>query len=479
MPLPTSHHLIDGALVGEPDRPSRSPADGTELGTYADGGAAEADAAIAAARRTFDDSDWPLDRRRRHRALSRIADGIEARTDDLALALARENGKVLGEAHFELSLAVPKLRYYAALALADHGRAAEVSPGVHIRSVAEAAGVAGVIVPWNSPVVLAVRSFAPALATGCTVAMKMPAQTAMVNGLLHEILAATPDLPDGVINSVTESGSELAQRLVSSPDVEVVSYTGSSAVGRTIMANAAPHLKRLSLELGGKSPMIVFDDADLDAVVPTLTAAITTFAGQFCMAGSRILVQASIRDRLRARLIESLGAVRPGPGDAPDSAMGPMIDAANARRVERILSDAEQDPAVDVIVRGGQLGGPESAFVAPALLAPHHAAHPVVQEEIFGPVATFESFDTEDDAVDLAHATRYGLAASIWSRDVDRPTRVARRVRAGTVWINGWAVVADQFEEGGFDQSGLGRLNGTAALAEFQEVKTYVQSVDS
>ncbi|MDF0529242.1 aldehyde dehydrogenase family protein [Tsukamurella sp. 8F] len=477
MALPTSRNLIDGTLVGDPDQESISPGDGAVLGLFAAGGEPEAAAAIEAAARAFDSTEWSRDRHLRHRVLNAVADRIEARTDELALALARENGKILREAHFELSLTVPKLRYYAALALTDAGRAIEVSPGLHMRSVAEPAGVAGVIVPWNSPIVLAVRSFAPALAAGCTVAMKMPAQTGIVNGILHEILADTPGLPAGVINSVTESGSALAQALVSSPDVEVVSYTGSTAVGRTIMANAARHLKRLSLELGGKSPMIVFDDADLEAVVPTLTAAVTTFAGQFCMTGSRVLAHSAIAGELRERLVASLGTVHPAPGDALDSPMGPMIDAATARRVEKVLADAEADTTVEVLLRGGQVGGPDSAFVAPALLAPKESSHPVVQGEIFGPVATFEVFETEDEAVELANATDYGLAASVWSRDIDRPTRVARRIKAGTVWTNTWAVVADEFEEGGFKQSGVGRLNGVGALAEFQEVKTYVHNV--
>ena len=472
---PTAQQFVNGALVAS-DRigESRSPADGSVLGSYADGDAAQGAAAIAAARTTFDESDWSHDRQLRHRALNEIADGIERRTDDLVTMLARENGKVLREGGFELSLTPSKLRYYAALALTDTGRAAEVKPGLHMSSVAEAIGVAGVIVPWNSPVVLSVRSFAPALAAGCTAVVKLPGQTGLVNGILHEIFAEVSSLPAGVLNSLTEAGDEVSRLLVESPDVDALSYTGSTRVGRLIMAEAAKQLKRISLELGGKSPMIVFDGADLDVVVPTLTAAITTFSGQFCMTGSRVLVQRSIADELRDRLSKSVAAVRVGPGDDPTSEMGPMIDVANAQRVDAIVRDAES--YATVLVRGG---APDraSAYYHPSLVEVSDPMSPIVQQEVFGPVATFEIFDTEADAVRLANITEYGLSASVWSRDIDQPRRVATRLRAGTVWANAWAIVVDQFEEGGFKQSGIGRLNGLRALEEFQEYKTYAQVV--
>jgi acyl-CoA reductase-like NAD-dependent aldehyde dehydrogenase len=475
MTTTTARQFINGELVGSNRQSSStSPADGSTLGSYADADEAQGKQAIAAARKAFAETDWSRDRRLRHQVLNGIADAIDRRTGDLINLLARENGKLAREAGFELSLTVPKLRYYGALALSESGRAAEVSPGLHMSSVPEPIGVAGVIVPWNSPVVLSVRSFAPALAAGCTAVVKLPGQTGLVNGLLHEILAEVEGLPAGVLNSLTESGNEVAKLLVSSKDVDVLSYTGSTRVGRQIMADASATLKRLSLELGGKTPMIVFDDADLDVVVPTLTAAVTTFSGQFCMTGSRVIAQAGIAGELRDRLSKSLGAVNVGPGDDPASDMGPMIDAANARRVDEFVN-AAADYAT-VLVRGG-VTEPNTAYYHPSLLEVDDPTTPIVQEEVFGPVATFEVFESEADAVRLANATEYGLAASIWSRDIDRPRRVGRQLRAGTVWTNTWALVADQFEEGGFGQSGLGRLNGLRGLEEFQEYKTYAQIV--
>jgi acyl-CoA reductase-like NAD-dependent aldehyde dehydrogenase len=470
-----AHQFLDGALVDSPRTgTSTGPADGTELGHYADADRQQGVQAVAAARHAFATTDWAYDRQLRHRVLNAIADRVEQRTDDLAAMLARENGKILGEAHFELSLTPSKLRYYAALALVESGRAAEVNRGLHMSSVPEPIGVAGIIVPWNSPVVLSVRSFAPALAAGCTAVVKMPGQTGLVNGIMHEILADAPGLPAGVLNSLTESGDDVARLLVSSPDVNAISYTGSTRIGRMIMSEAGKTLKRVSLELGGKTPMVVFDDADLDAVVPVLTKAVTVFSGQFCMTGSRILAQRGIADELRERLRKSLSAVRVGPGDDPASEMGPMIDAANAERVDQAVAAAAE--YATILVRGG-ITAPGTAFYQPSLVEVTSTATPIVQEEVFGPVATFEVFDSEDDAVRLANATDYGLAASVWSRDIDRPRRVARRLAAGTVWTNAWAVVVDQFEEGGFKQSGVGRLNGLRGLEEFQEYKTYAQIV--
>lgn len=466
-------NFVDGELiVGSEGSVSRSPADGSVLGTYTEADAAQIQAALSGARRTFDETDWASDRQLRHKVLSQLADRIEGRSPELTKMLSRENGKLVGEARGEVGGAPATLRYCAALALTSTGRAAEVRAGVHVTSMPEPVGVAGVIVPWNSPVILSVRSFAPALSAGCTAVVKMPSQTGLVNGILHEIYAETPGLPPGVLSSLTESGDLLARELVASPLVGALSYTGSTRVGREIMAAAAPSLKRVLLELGGKTPMIVFDDADLDAAVPVLTKGVTVFSGQFCMTGSRVLAQRGVSGKLRERLTAALEAVVVGPGDDPASDMGPLIDEASARRVDGFVRRAI-DAGAKPLVRGGVVAD-GSALYRPSLLEVDRVESELVQEEVFGPVATFEVFGSEDEAVALANGTRYGLSAAIWSRDVDRPLRVARRLLAGTVWTNSWVVMADQFEEGGFKQSGLGRLRGPRALEEFQEYKTYV-----
>ena len=333
-------------------------------------------------------------------------------------------------------------------------------------------GVAGIIAPWNSPVALVIRSLAPALASGCTAAVMLPRQTAQVNTLIAEIISQTPDLPRGVVNVFT-GGQEAGDALVTSPDVPVISFTGSSQTGRTISANAAPHIKRLGLELGGKTPILVFDDADVEAAAPKIVQALTVFSGQFCMTGSRLLAQAGVADRLRIAVAAGLEAVRVGPASDPEAEMGPLIDRPNVERVDKMVKAAIAEGA-EPVVRGGPLtDGPlaRGAFYRPTLLEVSRSEMDIVQQEVFGPVLTLQRFETEAQAIELANATQYGLSASIWSRDVDRPLRVAREIEAGSIWINDWAVLHDQFEEGGFKQSGQGRMRGLAVLDDFLEYK--------
>jgi len=472
--LPHALNWIDGEWCDSPIRaPSIDPATGVTIGSFADATLADAQSAVAAARRTFRDSPWRDDRQLRARALNAIADSFEARAEELARLLAAENGKILPEARFEVATVPSKLRYCAALVLAQHGRALAVRPGAYSMALHEPAGVAGLIVPWNSPVVLLMRSLGPALAAGTTLVAKMPGQTAQVNALIARILSEVAELPKGAVNIFSESGIAGSAFLVESPDVPVISFTGSTRTGRTIAAAGASQLKRFGLELGGKTPMIVFDDADLDAALPVLEKAITVFAGQFCMAGSRILAERGIADRLRQALSERLARVRVGPASDPASEMGPLIDRQSVARIDAMVEKALAEGA-RAIVRGGPAQEPAlaaGAFYRPALLEVADPELAIVQEEVFGPVATFQVFEGEAAAIDLANNSDFGLAASIWSRDPDRPLRLARDLQVGTVWINDWAAIHDEFEEGGFKQSGVGRLNGLASLHDFQEVK--------
>jgi betaine-aldehyde dehydrogenase len=474
-----AEHWIDGEWIGSNSiSESINPATGAVLGRWADGGEVEARAAVAAARRAFDVSLWSRDRELRNRALSEMADRFDAHAAKLGPLVTKENGKKMAEGMSEASFPGVTLRHTASQALTETGISAEVAPGQWYSTYAEPAGVVAVIVPWNSPVVLLIRSLAPALAAGNTVAVKMPGQTALVANLVSQILAEVESLPRGVVNVFTESGNTGSAHLVASPDVQVVSYTGSIAVGRLIAAAGAPTLKRMDLELGGKTPMIVFDDADLDATVPLLLAAVTTFAGEFCMTGSRILVQRGVADEVRTRLAALFDSVRVGDGLEPDTDMGPLIDKAAVARVDGMVEAALA--YAKPIVRGGPATeGPlaAGAFYRPALLEVDDVNSEIVQKEVFGPVATFEVFDTEADAISRANATEMGLAAGIFTNDINISRRASREIQAGTIWTNTWAAINDGFAEGGYKQSGIGRLRGPLALAEFQEAKTVVHSI--
>ena len=302
--------------------------------------------------------------------------------------------------------------------------------------------------------------------------MSLPRQTALTNAVMAEVIGQTDGLPAGVANVIT-GGHVTGDVLVRSPDVPVISFTGSTATGKKISATASGNLKRVGLELGGKTPLILFEDADLDQALPIVIQALIVFSGQFCMTGSRLLVHTALAGEVRERLSKMLSAVKVGPAAEPESEMGPIIDQANVKRIDAVVEAAISAGAA-VIVRGGPITtGPwaAGAFYRPTLLEVDDGSMDIVQNEVFGPVLTMQTFTTEAEAISMANDSNYGLSASVFSRDVDLPMRVALALEAGSVWINDWAKLHDQFEEGGYKGSGVGRMRGFAVIDDFIEFK--------
>ena len=317
-------NYIDGqwqGAAGGATADSRNPADGSAIGTHAASGLADARAAIASARHAFDTSLWPHDIRLRQAVLLQWAERLEKR-QELAALLTQENGKVMGQARGEMAAAISEIRYYAGLSRHIPGHFMEVEPGAYSATLREPAGVAGLIIPWNAPVVLLIRSLAPALAAGCTVVVKPAHQTAQITVQVLRELAAVEALPRGVLNLVLERGSEVARELVASNDVDVLSFTGSNETGQRIMAAAAPTMKKLSLELGGKSCCLVFPDVDVAAVAKRIAAAATIISGQQCTAARRVLVHASRHDEMKRALEAALASIVVGPGGRPGGGRG-------------------------------------------------------------------------------------------------------------------------------------------------------------
>jgi betaine-aldehyde dehydrogenase len=458
---------------------SINPSDGQVIGRFVAAGAAAASAALTAARTAFDTTNWSHNLQLRAAALEELASRVEARAQDIALMLSREGGKLLPQTMWEVGGSVAWLCYSAASArMQNGGRAMETSPGTFFHSHPEAMGVVGVISPWNSPIILSVRAIGPALAAGCTVVVKLPGQTALTNALFSEAVAATTALPPGVLNIFTETANVGAPLMVESHDVDAISFTGSTSVGRHIAAAGAKTLKRVSLELGGKTPLILFNDADLNTAIPTVMQALVVMNGQFCVTGSRVLVQRDIADTVRTALIGAYGTIRLGTSEDPEAQLGPLIDTKSVERVNAIVEEAAAYGKI--LVRGGPVtDGPlaSGAFYRPSLVEVGSLDTFIVQNEVFGPVQTFEIFDDEKDAIKRANATEFGLAASIFTKDDGRARRVGRAIRAGLIWTNCWGILSEQFEESGYKQSGPGLLCGPRAIEEFQEIKVYATTI--
>ena len=479
---PVTSLYIDGEWTspasGETS-PVVNPSDGTVVDTVDVADDADVQRAIAAARRAFDETDWPWRPvGERVAILASIASLLERDKDRIARAETLNTGKALRESCYDVDDVIKVFRYYAGLADKEAGRLV-ATPGVDAvsRIVYEPVGVCGLIGPWNYPLLQISWKVAPALAAGNTMVVKPASLTPLTTIILVELIEEA-GVPPGVVNLVLGPGGRVGEALAASPDVDMVSLTGGLDAGRRILQASAGNVKKVALELGGKSPNIVFADADFETAVDNALTAAFVHSGQVCSAGCRLIVEDSIHDRFVEELGRRADAIRLGAGLDERTETGALISADHRAKVERYIK-AGIDEGARLVAGGSRPSEPElrdGFFVRPTVFADCRADMTIVREEIFGPVVTVERFTTEDEAIRLGNDTTYGLAGAVWTADASRAQRVAGRLRHGTVWINDYNTYMPQAEWGGFKQSGIGRELGPTGLDEYREAKHIYQN---
>ena len=469
--------LIDGQWVDAVSGKTfetYNPATGEVLAHVAEADAADIDRAVKAARQAFESGPWPeMSPSKRGRLLWKLGDLIQQNLEELAELETLDNGKPIFFSRLvDVPSAAESFRYMAGWATKVEGNTIPISmPGAKYfaYTLREPVGVVGQIIPWNFPLMMAAWKMGPALAVGCCVILKPAEQTPLTALRLGE-LAMEAGFPAGVINIVPGFGETAGAALAAHPDVDKIAFTGSTEVGKLILKAAAGNLKKVSLELGGKSPNIVFQDADLKAAIPGSSNAIFFNQGQCCTAGSRLFVHKSIFDEVIEGVARAARKFRIGPGMESSTNMGPLVSKEQLDRVCGYLEAGSAEGA-KAVVGGGKRGGP-GYFVDPTLLVDVKPEMKVVREEIFGPVVTAIPFDEPEEVVNFANSTEYGLASAVWTRDISKAHQIAAKLRAGTVWINCYNVFDPALPFGGYKQSGWGREMGHEALELYTETKS-------
>lgn len=468
-------HFIDGRWA-EPAEGGRleslDPGTGGPWCTIARGTAADVDRAVAAAARAFREGPWAAaNATERGRVLRRVAELFRSRADELAALESRDNGKLLRETTALIRYLPDYFDYYAGLADKVGGELLQTDKDDLLAFTRrEPFGVVAAITPWNSPLFLATTKLAPALAAGNTLVVK-PSEHASVTTLALASLMAEAGLPPGVVNVVTGLGGEVGDALVGHRDVARVAFTGGLGSARAVIARTSDNLAPLSLELGGKSPQLVFPDADLDSAAMGVVAGVFAASGQSCVAGSRLLVHEDVRDELLARIVERARTVRVGDPFDAETDVGPLALAAQRDQVEAIVARAVEQGAT-LLCGGERPAGRDGWFFPPTVLADLAPDSPAAREEIFGPVLTAFSFRDEDEAIALANDTPFGLAAGIWTRDTARAHRLLRALDASTVWVNTYRVISPAVPFGARGQSGYGAEGGLEGLLSFTQLKS-------
>jgi phenylacetaldehyde dehydrogenase len=450
-----------------------NPATGETFGTVAACDAADVDLAVKAARRAFDAGIWSRAApETRKQVLLRLADLVRANTEELAVIESIDSGKTIKDCLHEIGNEVPTFfQWYAELIDKSFGKVAPTAEATVALIVKEPIGVVGLVLPWNFPLLMAAWKLAPALAAGCTVVLKVAEQTPLSALRLGELVQEA-GFPKGVVNILAGYGETAGAALAAHADVDKVAFTGSTEVGRLIVQAAAGNLKKVSLELGGKSPTIVFADADIDAAIPGAASAIFFNHGQCCCAGSRLYAHKSVFDKVVEGVSAAAQEITVGSGLDPKTQMGPLVSDEQFKRVTGYIASGIKEGAK--VVTGGKRAGDNGGyFVQPTVFTNTKPSMKIVQEEIFGPVVCAESFDDTDlERIGRqANDSIYGLAASIWTKDISKAHKLARLIRSGTVWINCHNVFDASLPFGGYKQSGWGREMGGEVLANYTEVK--------
>jgi aldehyde dehydrogenase (NAD+) len=475
-----------GILIGDEFRPSVSgktfptvnPATEEVICEVAEGDAADVDLAVRAARMAFESGPWSrMDARDRGRLLNRLADLLEKNFDELAALETLDNGKPISDSRAaDLPLVIDCFRYYAGWADKIHGNTIPIRGDYFCYTRREPIGVCGQIIPWNFPMLMVAWKWGPALATGNTIVMK-PAEQTPLTCLRMAELALEAGFPPGVINVVPGYGPTAGAALVRHPQVDKIAFTGEGLTGKIIMREAAETLKRLTFELGGKSPNIVFADADLDAAVAGAEFGLFFNQGQCCCAGSRLFVEDSVHDEFVERMIARIRDRRVGNPFDLDTRQGPQVDQAQFDRILRYIDRGRAEGAA--CVAGGRRVGDRGYFVEPTVFTDVTDEMDIAREEIFGPVMSILKFSDLHEVSRRANNTAYGLAAAVWTRDVSKAHILSRDLRAGTVWVNCYDVFDAAAPFGGFKMSGIGRELGEAGLANYTELKTVTMALNS
>ena len=458
------------------------PSTGERLTTTAMGTAEDIDDAVRAARAAFETGPWAtMAPGQRQRLLHKFADALEENLDELATLESLNCGKPYTVArNFELPQGVEILRYHAGWATKLNGETRDVSlPGEwHAYTLRQPLGVAGLIVPWNVPFTIALSKIAPALASGCTVVLK-PAELTPLTAVRVAQIALGAGIPAGVLNVVQGLGPVAGQALADHPDVDKLSFTGSTAVGKRLLASAAGNLKRLSLELGGKSPVVIYPDADLAKAIPGAAMSIFANSGQVCAAGSRLYVHEDVADQVIAGIAAFAESLAVGPGLDPSTKLGPLISEQQRERVLDYIASGIADGA-ELVTGGTKIDG-DGYFVAPTVLRNTTAQMPIVREEIFGPVLSVSTFSDEDSLAEIlrrANDSDYGLNSIIFTQDISRALTFAKRIQAGNVRVNTGAGMDANMPFGGFKQSGWGQENGREGIEAFTSIKSVTVKLD-